>query len=288
MVTTQLDHIRFKEGQRVHWDGISTGWLSVLDTFERGAAVVTARLLELGGVGPGSSVLDVGTGVGEPALAAAVAAGPTGRVVGVDLSPAMVDLARRRSGGTGTVEFLVGDVESLDLPAGGFDVVLGRWSLMFVPDPPAALRSIARVLKPGGVLAASTWGPPETVPMLSLGFRVLAERLDLPAGRPGEPGPFSMSDPDAVARQLAEAGFTDVSITEVEVPFELGSPESYARFTEAVTPAHLRERARDLLGADERSLWADVAAAAAERRRPDGPVPLPSTALCLRATAPTG
>ncbi|MEU4767995.1 methyltransferase domain-containing protein [Actinosynnema sp. NPDC023794] len=287
MSATELDHVRFKEGQRLHWDAISVGWLSVADTFERGARVVTARLLELGGVGPGSSVLDVGTGVGEPALTAAAAVGPSGRVVGVDLSPAMIDLARRRGDGLGNVEFLVGDVESLDLPRGGFDVVLGRWSLMFPPDPVRAFRSLAEVLKPGGVLAASTWGPPETAPMLSLGFRVLARWLDLPAPRPG-PGPFSMSDPEVVSRHLSAAGFTDVSVTAVEVPFDLDSAESYARFTEAVTPLELREAARGLLGADTSALWADVAASVAEHRRPDGSISLPSTALCLRATASLG
>ncbi|WP_367127568.1 class I SAM-dependent methyltransferase [Saccharothrix sp. HUAS TT1] len=288
MTATELDHLRFKEGQRLHWDAISAGWLDVADTFERGARVVTARLLEIGGVGPGSSVLDVGTGVGEPALTAAAAVGPTGRVVGVDLAPAMVDLARRRAGGAANVEFLVGDVESLDLPRDSFDVALGRWSLMFLPDPVSAFRSIAAVLKPGGVLAASTWGPPDTAPMVSLGFRVLAGRLDLPAPKPWEPGPFSMSDPEVVSAHLVAAGFTDVSVDAVEVPFELDSAASYARFTEAITPVRIRRTARELLGDDEPALWADVAAAAAERARPDGSIPLPSTALCLRATAPIG
>lgn len=287
MSATELDHVRFKEGQRLHWDALSAGWLSVADTFESGARVVTSRLLELGGVGPGSSVLDVGTGVGEPALTAAAAVGPTGRVVGVDLSPAMIDLARRRADGLDNVEFLVGDVESLDLPRGGFDVVLGRWSLMFPPDPVRAFRSVAEVLRPGGVLAASTWGPPETAPMLSLGFGVLVRWLDLPAPRPG-PGPFSMADPEVVSRQLTAAGFTDVSVTEVRVPFELDSAESYARFTEAVTPLEIRETARVLLGPDTSALWADVAASVAEHRRADGSISLPSTALCLRATAARG
>ncbi|MFI9005791.1 class I SAM-dependent methyltransferase [Actinosynnema sp. NPDC053489] len=287
MTATEFDHTRFKEDQRLHWDAISAGWSSVADAFERGAGVVTARLLELGGVAAGDSVLDVGTGVGEPALTAAAAVGPAGRVVGVDLSPAMVELARRNGAGVANAEFLVGDVESLDLPRSGFDVVLARWSLMFAPEPAAAFRSLARVLKPGGVLAASTWGPPETAPMLSLGFRVLVTRLDLPAPAPGVPGPFGMADPEVPARHLAAAGFTDVSVTEVEVPFELPSPEAYARFTEAITPVAIRRRAREVLGADTSALWAEVAASTAPHRRPDGSVALPSKALCLRATAPS-
>lgn len=288
MTATEFDPVRFKERQRDHWDAISSGWLTVADTFERGASVVTARLVALGDVGPGDSVLDVGTGVGEPALTAAAAVGPTGRVLGVDLAPGMVDLARRRADGVPNAEFLVGDVESLALPRDGFDAALARWSLMFVPDPVAAFRSIAAVLRPGGVLAAATWGPPETAPMLSLGFRVLAGQLRLPAPPPGEPGPFSMSDPEALREYANAAGFADVSVTPVEVPFELESAVSYARFTKAITPLALRRLARERLGADEPELWTDVAAAVAGHARPDGRIPLPSTALCLRASKPVG
>ncbi|WP_033442122.1 class I SAM-dependent methyltransferase [Saccharothrix sp. NRRL B-16314] len=287
MTATEFDPVRFKEQQRVNWDAISSGWLTVVETFERGASVVTERLLDLAGVAPGMSVLDVGTGVGEPALSAAAVVGPTGRVVGVDLSPRMVELARHRATGFDNAEFLVGDVESLDLVGGGFDVVLSRWGLMFAPDRRAAFRSLAAALRPGGVLAASTWGPPETAPMMSLGFGVLARRLELAPPPPGTPGPFSMSDADALVAEVAAAGFTDVSVTAVDVPFVLNSSEAYAVFSKAVLPPGLRQLVRERLGAeDDPSLWAEVGAAVAGRQGPDGRVELPSRALCLRATAP--
>ncbi|WP_447002685.1 class I SAM-dependent methyltransferase [Saccharothrix isguenensis] len=287
MTAAEFDPVRFKEQQRVTWDAISAGWLAVIETFERGASVVTDRLLDLAGVAPGMSVLDVGTGLGEPALSAAAVVGPTGRVVGVDLSPRMVDLAAHRAAGFDNVEFLVGDVESLDLVGGDFDVVLSRWGLMFAPDRRAAFRSLATALRPGGVLAASTWGPPETAPMMSLGFGVLARRLELAAPPPGTPGPFSMSDADALVAEVAAAGFADVAVTAVEVPFVLNSAEAYAVFNKAVTPPGLRQLMRERLGTDDDpSLWAEVGAAVAGRQGPDGRVELPSRALCLRATAP--
>ncbi|MDX8034151.1 methyltransferase domain-containing protein [Lentzea sp. BCCO 10_0856] len=289
MTATEFDPVRFKEQQRDSWNAISEGWLSIVDSFECGAAVMTARLLELGGVRPGMRVLDVGTGVGEPALSAAGVVGPTGRVVGVDIAPDMIALARRRASGVDNVEFFVGDAESLDFPANAFDVALSRWGLMFAPDRPAAYRSLARVLRQGGVLAASAWGPPETAPMMSLGFQVLVRRLELPAPPPAAPGPFSMADPDEVTDGLRAAGFTDVSVTEFEVPFSLDSAEAYVAFNKAVTPPFIRGMLRERFGTDDdEETWALIGDAAAGHRGADGRILLPSKALCLRAVKPSG
>src|SRR5713226_4346573 len=152
MSVPQVDPGSFREEQRLTWNAISSGWESVLDTFERGGAPVTRKLLELGGVRPGHAVLDVGTGLGEPALSAARMVGPAGRVVGVDFSSSMLDLARRRADGLGNVEFMVSDLESIGLPDRSFDVALSRWGLMFAFDHVAAFSGLARLLVPGGVL----------------------------------------------------------------------------------------------------------------------------------------
>jgi enediyne biosynthesis protein CalE5 len=115
--------------QRANWNAISVGWESWQDWFESAAFAVTERLVQLAGLRPGQRVLDVGSGIGEPALTAARVVGPSGRVVGVDLAPDMVARARRRADGTGNVQFIEGDVETLDLPGTAFDAVLSRWGL---------------------------------------------------------------------------------------------------------------------------------------------------------------
>lgn len=96
MTAADIDPAAVKQGQRASWDALSSNWAAAQDRFELGAAAVTRLLLDLGGVRAGHAVLDVGTGHGEPALTAARRVGPTGRVTGVDISPAMLDLARRR------------------------------------------------------------------------------------------------------------------------------------------------------------------------------------------------
>lgn len=290
MTAPQLDPQAVKADQRASWDAISAGWERAAEVFERGAAPVTQHLLELGGVRPGQSILDIATGRGEPALSAARVVGPAGRVVGVDISAAMLARARQRAAEAGldNVEFITGDVEGIDLPAYSFDVALSRWGLMFAVDHVAALRSIARLLVPDGVLAAAVWGPPATAPFMSAGYAAMKERLELPDPPPGLPGPFSMSDPERLAGSLVEAGFADVSVTEFVVPFRVDTPEEYADFNRAVSPPKLLETIRDRFGStDDRETWQAVAAAA-EKNSISGNgegLALPSTALCLRAVA---
>ncbi len=110
----------------------------------------------LGPVRLGDAVLDLGCGAGFDACVAAMAAGPTGRVIGVDLSPEMLAVAERGrvAAGLPNVEFRQADVEALPFPDATFDVALTNGVLNLIPDKPAALREIFRVLKRGGRLQA--------------------------------------------------------------------------------------------------------------------------------------
>ena len=115
---------------------------------------LTRRLFEAAGIGAGMHVLDVGSGAGDVALLVADLVGARGRVVGVDVDPAVLDTARARvqAAGWGNVTFEVGDLETVLLGT-DFDAVVGRWILMYLPDPAATLRSLATKLRPGGVVA---------------------------------------------------------------------------------------------------------------------------------------
>jgi arsenite methyltransferase len=114
----------------------------------------------LGPMRPGESVLDLGCGAGFDAFVAAQLVGPGGRVVGVDLSPEMLAVARAALAEAGfpQVEFRKASIETLPLPDASFDVALSNGVLNLVPDKPAALGEIFRVLRPGGRLQACDIG----------------------------------------------------------------------------------------------------------------------------------
>ncbi len=105
---------------------------------------------------PGEAVLDLGCGAGFDAFVAAQFVGPGGRVAGVDLSPEMLAVAEagRVENDLPQIEFREAAVEALPFPDASFDVALSNGVLNLIPDKPAALREIFRVLKPGGRLQA--------------------------------------------------------------------------------------------------------------------------------------
>jgi SAM-dependent methyltransferase len=127
----------------------------------------TRRLLTEAGLTPGMRVLDLGSGSGNVARLAAELVGPGGAVVGIERDPAAVEFARRRTDAAG-VEFRVGDVRTLDGVEGGFDAVVGRLVLMYLPDPAAALRRAAALVRPGGLVCMQEpdlsylWAEPQT------------------------------------------------------------------------------------------------------------------------------
>lgn len=272
----ELEQVR--ADQTAIWDAVSDGWLAWSDEFEGAAGAVSAELVRLAGVRPGQSVLDYGTGLGEPALTAAHVVGENGEVVGVDLSPRMVARARERAPG---VRFLVGGTEVVP---GGHDVVLSRWVLPLAADRAGLLRDLRAALRPGGVLAAAVWGPPAEVPMIALGFGVLAGLLELPPPPPG-PGPFALADPAVLREEVAAAGFGEVVVSEVVVGFRLAGPEAFADFTLDVLPPRLRGLLRGRYGDERHPEVLAALAAAADRFRVDGCLHLPSRCLVVRAVA---
>ncbi|HEX5348593.1 MAG TPA: methyltransferase domain-containing protein [Pseudonocardiaceae bacterium] len=113
------------------------------------------RLIELAGPAPGERVLDVGCGRGTCVFMAADRVGQGGQVMGIDLAPAMIEEAKREAVrlGVTNVELRVMDGEAPQLPAGSFNVVTGSYSLIFLPEAPAALARYTRILADGGRIA---------------------------------------------------------------------------------------------------------------------------------------
>src|SRR5947209_6221299 len=186
---------------REMWDGVAPGWEANAAFVDARGAEVTARMLELAAPTAGERVLELACGPGGPGFSAAALVSPDGDVVVSDVSPAMTAIAGRRAHALGlhAVEARVLDLEEIDEPDETFDVVFCREGLMLVADPVRAAREIRRVLRPGGRLVLSVWGPRRENPWLGLVFDAVGAQLGAPMPPPGVPHPFSLDDRDRLA-----------------------------------------------------------------------------------------
>jgi ubiquinone/menaquinone biosynthesis C-methylase UbiE len=179
----------------------------------------------------GERVLDIGCGRGAALLRLAVAVGPTGTLTGLDLSPAMVsaaDAALVAAGYSG--EVLVADAADPPLPAASFDVVASSLVLFFLSDPGAALRSWRELLRPGGRLGISTFGPiPASWRAVDAVFDPYLPPQLLDARTSGAAGPFA-SDA-GVAALVADAGLTEVSTHTITVPVRFSDGQHWYDWT---------------------------------------------------------
>ncbi|HET7767626.1 MAG TPA: methyltransferase domain-containing protein [Chloroflexota bacterium] len=191
-------------------------WGARTDAYIAEAAPNTAQhttaLLELQPARPGERVLDVATGPGVVALAAALQGGPQGSVVATDLAPEWEPHIAGRAAdlGLSNVSFRAMGAEALDLPDDYFDVAYCQFGLMFVPDPVQALREMRRVLKPGGRLGAVVWSSPDRVLCFSVFNRRLSHFIPPDAPERLLPTPLSLGEPGLIERHVTAAGFQDV------------------------------------------------------------------------------
>src|SRR5215472_16019026 len=222
MGDTHNDTAAFKAQQREQWSNVAQGWRRRWPAFEEGVQPLSDRILTLAHVAPGQRVLDVATGIGEPAMSAARIVGPAGSVVAIDQAPQMLAMARERmlAAGIQNIEFMEGDAEAVTLPPGSFDAIVSRLGIMLFSDPVSTLARLRNSLVPGGWLAAAIWGPPERVPMIALPFSVLSREQGQPPASSGGPNPFALSEPGKLEQVLRDAGFVQVQSEPFTVTLE--------------------------------------------------------------------
>jgi ubiquinone/menaquinone biosynthesis C-methylase UbiE len=238
METNAIDPVEFRTGQQQQWNSAASGWRKWSELIDGGSSGVSDRLVELAGVEPGSRVLDVAAGYGEPSLTAARRAGEDGRVVATDISAEMIAFGRERAAAAGieNIEFVESDASSLEFDEGSFDAALSRWGIIFDPDGEGAAARVRGFLKPGARMAIASWGPPERVPMLAVPLRAAMQKLNVAPPPPGMPGPLSRPTPEAIAGLLEGGGFADVEVEEAEVSFEWESPEQFTTCIKEIAP----------------------------------------------------
>lgn len=217
---------------------------SVVSVFDRASAtydrtgvdffsVFGRRLVDIAAVAPGERVLDVGCGRGAVLFPAAEAVGPAGAVRGIDPAPGMVTrtVAEVRERGLAQVRVDVGAVETLTCSVEApYDAVLAGLVVFFLPDLDAGLRTCREVLRPGGRLAFSWFGPadPRWEPVLSVARSFL----------PDETSPMPMPwtgdvwrEVESIEAAVAAAGFSEPSTVEEAYDVVFADPEQWYRWS---------------------------------------------------------
>jgi SAM-dependent methyltransferase len=198
-------------------------WAEIREPLERQLAPLGRRALAALAPLPSESVLDIGCGGGETALALARAVAPDGTVVGVDLSAAVLALARRAAASCARVRLVQADAQLFPFEPASFDAAFSRFGVMFFADPVAAFINIRHSLRPNGRLAFVCWRALEENPLDFVPLRAASAHLPpQPAHDPDAPGPFAFADPGRVRGILQRAGFRKIEITAHDEPVGSG------------------------------------------------------------------
>lgn len=221
------------------WDRIAGIYQSEID---RRFVPVTEEVIKRAALTPGEKVLDIGTATGAVALIAAGSVAPHGQVVGIDVSPDMLKIARERAGPPAGAQVTFREGRAEDLPAedAAFDVILASLSFMYVIDRRRAARELARVLRPGGRFVASVWAGPERCDIVLL--QQTAGSFSPPPPVPGV-GPGALADPAPFLAQLAEVGI-DARVETETLGFDFDDFGSAWDALASVTTAQLTEERR--------------------------------------------
>jgi ubiquinone/menaquinone biosynthesis C-methylase UbiE len=232
---------KIRERLRIEWTdertvGAWRKWRSHIAQFTRGA---TDAILEAAQLRPGMQVLDLASGVGDPALYIAKAVGRTGKVTATDLGPDMISLASEiaQAKCLNNIEFKIANAEALPFANESFDVVTCRFGVMLFPDAVAALKECRRVLKHGGRVALVAWGSKEQ-PFYTTTGGILMKYVSIPAPDPDAPSLFMFGERGRLSRTIEAAGFSDVreEVRTITGKWTSSLEKYWEQFTEIAAP----------------------------------------------------
>lgn len=256
----QFSSEQFKANARESWDRAALGWNEHTPQIHGWLASTTQTMLDLARIGPGAHVLDVAAGAGDQTLDIARRVGPTGYVLAIDISAAILEFARANAqkAGLKNVDTKVADSENLDLEEASFDAAVCRLGLMFSLDPIKSLQEMHHALKPGSRACVLAFSRPEKNPSIGILLQTAFKHAGREPGNPYQPGGlFSLGKPGYIDDLFASAGFQEVATTVVPAAFNLPSAKAYLDFIRCSASPIIQ--ALSTLGERERAAaWAEM------------------------------
>lgn len=272
--------------QSAFWDERADAWARHADGMEEFAGQFGAPAMDALDPRSGQHVADVGCGPGITTVELGRRVQPGGTATGVDVSVRMIESARARAATAGleNVRYEVSDPGTG--PIGSFDGIYSRFGVMFFDDPAAAFTNLARSLRPGGRFAAAVWAELDANPWMFVPTMFAAGPLDasLVLPGPGEPGPFSLADPEETMTLLDACGFCDVDVVRHERAWTFdrdAADDSIARMLSVGAVGEAWASADD----DRRRTAIEAVRAACDDYRDEDGWRLPATALVVSASA---
>jgi ubiquinone/menaquinone biosynthesis C-methylase UbiE len=221
-----IDPHAFREFEHSGWQGIPQQYHQAFGELTRQSI---EPLLDAAGVEAGTKVIDIASG---PGYVAAAAAGRGARVIGVDFSAAMIAEAQRRNP---AIEFREGDAEQLPFADGLFDAAVMNFGILHLARPDQALAEACRVLCTSGRFGFTVWAKPDEAIGFGIVLRSIAAHGDPNVPLPEGPPFFRFSDPDECIRSLLAAGFESPKVVKVPQTWQLPSVNSLFEFMKEST-----------------------------------------------------
>jgi SAM-dependent methyltransferase len=201
-----------------------TRWAAAQARTDQMLAPVSQVLLAQAGPGPRMAVLEIGCGCGALTAKLAERVGPSGRVLGVDISDAMLAVAEARLSAYPQARLMLADAAAYPFTPFA-DLVVSQFGVMFFGDPVQAFINIRKAMKPAGRLVFACWRPIKENPWAQVPLHAVyaAGAPRAPRPEPDQPGPFSFADPQRVTQILSEAGYLALSLQPADITLDLAA-----------------------------------------------------------------
>jgi SAM-dependent methyltransferase len=209
----QTDH-DLNADQIAYWNGPGgQHWADRQQMQDIVLAPVSEVLIDRARAGAGERIVDVGCGCGATAIALGQKVGPTGHVLGIDISVPMLARARQLLPPGLPVEFVLADATVYPFAPASFDLVVSRFGVMFFAEPARSFANLRRALRPSGRLTFACWRDPRENPFFMAPLQAAYKHVPkLPRPEPEDPGPFSFASEERVHRILGAAGFQGIEM----------------------------------------------------------------------------